>query len=186
MKNLRITSGDPVLTFDEELEIVSWNTAAEQLTGIAAGDAVGRHCWELLGGHDLQGNVVCHPGCSYARIAREGRPVVGHDLVVKTVRGRRAFVLSTIELERPEGRLFLHVLGGREPGREAKRRPQLTPRQYEVLELLAQGVSVRRLAARLGIRESTARNHVRAVRAALGAHSQLEAVAAARRRGLIP
>lgn len=185
MKDLRISSGDPVFTFDDELKVVSWNAAAEQLTGVVASDAVGLHCWELLGGHDRQGSLVCHPGCSYARIAREGRPVVSHDLVVRTVRGRRAFALSTIELERPEGRLFLHVLGGPEPERGGPRRPQLTPRQYEVLELLAQGVAVRPLAVRLGIRESTARNHVRAVLGELGAHSQLEAVATARRRGLL-
>ena len=185
MKDLGVSSGDPVFTFDDELKVLSWNTAAEELTGIAGSDALGRRCWELLGGHDRQGNLVCHPGCSYARIAREGRPVVSHDLVVKTVRGRRAVALSTIELERPEGRLFLHVLAGPEPLRGGEQRPHLTPRQYEVLELLAQGVAVRPLAVRLGIRESTARNHVRALLGELDAHSQLEAVATARRRGLL-
>ena len=42
------------------------------------------------------------------------------------------------------------------------------------------------LADKLGICESTARNHVRAVLAAFGAHSQLEAIAAARRLGVLP
>jgi PAS domain S-box-containing protein len=185
MKDLGVSSGDPVFTFDDELKVLSWNAAAEQLTGIAASDAVGRHCWELLGGQDRQGNLVCHAGCSYARIAREGRAVTSHDVVVKSVRGRRAFALSTIELERPEGRIFLHVLAGPEPLRGDEQRPRLTPRQYEVLELLAQGVAVRALAARLGIRESTARNHVRAVLSELGGHSQLEAVAKARRLGIL-
>jgi PAS domain S-box-containing protein len=185
MKDLRISSGDPVFTFDDELKIVSWNTAAEELTGIAASDAFGKHCWELLGGHDRRGNLVCHSGCSYARIARQGSPVVSHDLVVKTARGRRAFALSTIELDSPGGRLFLHVLGGPESPPAGARRTHLTPRQFEVLELLGQGLPVRSVAARLGIRETTARNHVRAVLGELGAHSQLEAVAKARRIGLL-
>jgi DNA-binding NarL/FixJ family response regulator len=51
--------------------------------------------------------------------------------------------------------------------------------------LLGQGVPVKSVAARLGIRETTARNHVRAVLVELGAHSQLEAVATGRRLGLL-
>jgi DNA-binding CsgD family transcriptional regulator len=54
-----------------------------------------------------------------------------------------------------------------------------------VLELLGQEVPVKSVAARLGIREPTARNHVRAVLVELGAHSQLEAVATGRRLGLL-
>lgn len=187
MKDLRISSGDPLFTFDDELKIISWNAAAEQLTGIPESDAFGKHCWELLGGHDRRGNLVCHSGCSYARIAREGTPVVSHDLVVKTVRGRRTFALSTIELAGPDGRLFLRVLGGPEPepAPAGATRAHLTARQSEVLELLAEGLAVRSLAARLGMRETTARNHVRALLVELGAHSQLEAVATARRLGLV-
>jgi PAS domain S-box-containing protein len=65
-------SGDALFAFDPDLTIVSWNRAAEKLTGVSAGAAVGRHCWEVLGGHDERGNLVCHPGCSTARLAREG------------------------------------------------------------------------------------------------------------------
>lgn len=185
MRDLHFSSGDPLFAFDEELRVVSWNQAAERLTGIADADAFGRPCWEVLGGHDRDGNLVCHAGCSYARIAREGGPVRCHDLLVKAGRGRRAVSLSTIELERPEGRLFLHVLTEPETRRIRGRAPRLTPRQYEVLELLARGLPAKSVAARLGIRESTARNHVRAVLAELGAHSQLEAVATGRRLGLL-
>lgn len=182
---MHISSGDPVFTFDDELKIVSWNAAAEQLTGIPVADALGRPCWELLHGQDREGNTVCHPGCSYARIAREGRPVASHDLVVKTAKGRRAFALSTIELDAPAGRLFLHVLAGPEARSAQARPPALTPRQLEVLDLLALGIPVKTISARLAIRETTARNHVRAVLSKLGSHSQLEAVAAARRFGLL-
>lgn len=181
----RISSGDPVFAFDDELEVVSWNPAAEELTGISSAEAVGRRCWEVLSGHDAEGNLVCHASCSYARIAREGRPVACHDLVVDTVRGRRSFALSTVGLTGPEGRVFLHVLAGKEAARPGDRQVRLTPRQQTVLELLARGVPVKSIAARLGIRETTARNHVRAVLAGLGVHSQLGAVATARRLGLV-
>jgi PAS domain S-box-containing protein len=64
-------------------------------------------------------------------------------------------------------------------------RPLLTPRQYQVLELLAEGLDTIAIARRLDISAETARNHIRAVLAALNCHSRLEAVAEARRAGLI-
>lgn len=56
----------------------------------------------------------------------------------------------------------------------------LSPRQHEVLELIARGVRPREIAARLGLSETTVRNHVHQVLLRLDSHSQLEAVARAR------
>jgi DNA-binding NarL/FixJ family response regulator len=54
-----------------------------------------------------------------------------------------------------------------------------------VLVLLAEGLNAKAIAHTLAITKLTARNHIRAIRAGLGCHSQLEAVAEARRRGLV-
>ena len=56
----------------------------------------------------------------------------------------------------------------------------LTPRQVEVLRLLEQGRSTKQIAAELHLSNDTVRNHIRALLRALGVHSRLEAVAAAR------
>jgi DNA-binding NarL/FixJ family response regulator len=61
----------------------------------------------------------------------------------------------------------------------------LTAREHEVLELMASGLDPRAIARRLGISVHTCRGYVKAVLAKLDAHSQLEAVAVATRRGLI-
>jgi DNA-binding CsgD family transcriptional regulator len=61
----------------------------------------------------------------------------------------------------------------------------LSPRQRQVLDLLADGVGPSAIARGLGLSQPTVRNHVAAVLHRLGCHSQLEAVAIARRRGLI-
>jgi two-component system nitrate/nitrite response regulator NarL len=61
----------------------------------------------------------------------------------------------------------------------------LTPREREVLELLAHGLSNRQIAERLRISEHTAKFHVAAVSAKLGAASRTEAVSRGVRRGLI-
>lgn len=63
--------------------------------------------------------------------------------------------------------------------------PDLTEREREVLGLLAAGIDPQTIARQLGIRVHTCRGYVRNVLVKLGAHSQLEAVAVARRYGLI-
>jgi PAS domain S-box-containing protein len=62
---------------------------------------------------------------------------------------------------------------------------RLTPRQLEVLQLLARGATTDGIAADLHLSRETVRNHVRAVLERLGATSRLEAVAFARRDGLV-
>jgi DNA-binding NarL/FixJ family response regulator len=61
----------------------------------------------------------------------------------------------------------------------------LTPREREVLELLAHGLSNRQIADALAISEHTAKFHVASVSAKLGASSRTEAVRLGVRRGLI-
>jgi two-component system nitrate/nitrite response regulator NarL len=61
----------------------------------------------------------------------------------------------------------------------------LTPREREVLELLAHGLSNRQIGARLGISEHTAKFHVASLCGKLGAVSRTEAVSRGVRRGLL-
>jgi len=62
---------------------------------------------------------------------------------------------------------------------------RLTVREREVLYLLAGGTSTAGIGQRLHIARNTARAHVQRVIEKLGAHSKLEAVAVARRTGII-
>ena len=55
----------------------------------------------------------------------------------------------------------------------------LTPRELEILTVMARGLDNRAMARELGIGYSTVRSHVRGVLEKLGAHSKLEAVARA-------
>lgn len=61
----------------------------------------------------------------------------------------------------------------------------LTPRELEVLYLLAEGLRNKEIALRLGVSERTATFHVGNVLGKLGADSRTEAVHFARRRGLV-
>ncbi|MFG2988335.1 response regulator transcription factor [Streptomyces sp. NPDC048257] len=61
----------------------------------------------------------------------------------------------------------------------------LTPRERETLCLLGDGLGTAEISQRLGVALNTARNHIQRVLEKLGARSQLEAVAVARREGLL-
>ena len=62
----------------------------------------------------------------------------------------------------------------------------LTDRELEILGLLTRGMSTEEIVEHLTISVHTVRNHIRTLLAKLGAHSRLEAVAIATRRGLVP
>ncbi len=62
---------------------------------------------------------------------------------------------------------------------------ELTPREIEVLQLVAEGLPNRRIALILGISEHTVKFHVDAILGKLGAHSRTEAVTRAARLGLL-
>ena len=61
----------------------------------------------------------------------------------------------------------------------------LTARDIEVLELLAEGLSNKGIAGRLGISDQTVKFHVSSITGKLGAHTRTGAVRLAVRRGLI-
>ncbi|HMD45860.1 MAG TPA: response regulator transcription factor [Acidimicrobiales bacterium] len=61
----------------------------------------------------------------------------------------------------------------------------LSPRELEVLQLLAYGASTDDIVARLVISPHTARNHVRNILSKMGVHSKLEAVSVAAREGIV-
>ncbi len=61
----------------------------------------------------------------------------------------------------------------------------LTPREVEVLELLAEGLPNKAIAARLQISDQTVKFHVSSISGKLGAKNRTDAVRRAARRGLI-
>ena len=62
----------------------------------------------------------------------------------------------------------------------------LTPRELEVLKMLADGLGNKEIANRLGISDHTAKFHVAQILGKLAAGSRAEAVAIGMRRGLVP
>lgn len=62
----------------------------------------------------------------------------------------------------------------------------LTPRETQVLALLADGLSNKAIAARLGVSDETVKFHVASIFGKLSASNRTDAVSRAIRRGLVP
>ena len=76
--------------------------------------------------------------------------------------------------------------GEQQPGKpEATEGPLLSPRELEVLQMVAQGLPNKGIARALTISENTAKFHVASICAKLGAGTRTEAVTLAARRGLV-
>lgn len=86
------------------------------------------------------------------------------------------------------------VKAGKQPGvspevqaRLAERsvRPELTPRELEILQLISQGMQNKEIAASLGISEATAQVHVKNILAKLDVRHRTAALNVALRRGIV-
>lgn len=103
---------------------------------------------------------------------------------------RRVHDGGTVIAPEVAGRLVSAFVTGRERAREAPvpaaaPAPELdlTAREEEVLDCLAEGLSNARIARKLGISETTVKTHVSRVLGKLGVESRLQAALAARVRG---
>jgi DNA-binding NarL/FixJ family response regulator len=80
-------------------------------------------------------------------------------------------------------------LGIRDPEQDRDRElvfeEALTPRELEVLELLAQGLPNKGIAERLAISDQTVKFHIASIMGKLGASNRVETVRRAVRRGLL-
>jgi PAS domain S-box-containing protein len=154
--------------------VVRWiNPAAERLLG----DVRGRHYTSVVAPEDT-------------RRAQElfSRKVLGTSpatdstgVFVSTAGTRVAVEISSVPLM--SGERVVGVFGlfeGNPDDTPTAPHPHLTPRQVEVLRLLEQGRSTKQIAQELHVSTETVRNHIRHLFRALGVHSRLEAVAAAR------
>jgi PAS domain S-box-containing protein len=206
---LSARTADAVFVVDPDQRIVHWDPRAETLTGFLAEEMVGRHCHQALRGECEGGGRLYKGGCPVMALARAGQAVPSYDMRVDTrIAGKRWVNVSVLSVDSEDGPYLIHLLRDAQKAHDAlemahdlirlsskgenasttrhKDVPELTPRQAEVLGLLAQGRSVKEICAELYLSKATVRNHVRALLQALGAHSQLEAVAAARKLGLLP
>lgn len=100
------------------------------------------------------------------------------DMVKAAARGEASITQATATLIMAEF--------ARQAGPPRRNDSDLTPREQEVLALVAQGMSNKQAAAALGLSEYTVRNHLRSILEKLHLQNRVEAATYAIRAGLIP
>ena len=202
-------TGDGALAMRPDGRIVLWNDAATALLGHQRSDVLGRPCWEVLGGQDAYGRVLCCDTCAVLRDARAGDAIVPFemrvpakvgcpvDLSVSTLSGHSPdlarLVIVHLLRARPKAADGAAASGARpasagtsaSAGLDEAGAPSLTRRELEVLALTRDGEATLSIARRLRISRATVRNHTQSILRKLDAHSRLEAVAVGTRRGLL-
>jgi PAS domain S-box-containing protein len=169
----------PAWLVDRDGRFLWLNDAASRLVGDARGQSY---------------LAVVDP--AYRSLAREqftrkllGKRVTDYEIVLRTQDGLGAPIeVSSVRVDGPDG-LVQRVFGLANIEDVSRQSParnhNLTARQAEVLRHLAAGCSTAQMAQLMGISVETVRNHIRLLLRALGVHSRLEAVAVARRDGLL-
>ncbi len=97
----------------------------------------------------------------------------------------RACGVAGVHSKNAEPRLLMEAIRDQVPGLRALEMRRLPPRQGQVLELLAEGLTNKEVARRLGISPATVKIHVARLTNWLGAVNRTDAVARAKKARLI-
>jgi DNA-binding CsgD family transcriptional regulator len=190
--------GMPVWVTGANGTIVFLNSRAEALLGRSAGSCLGRPCYEVIGGQELDGTPFCRPNCAVHRLAAGGREIEPYPLRVPIAAHRDEILRVVVIVSHPPGESggsFVHcvvddarherfrsyfdkvVARSRRPSELSLDAFALTRRERQVLRLLAEDESLHAIAHRLDLSYATVRNHSQHVLNKLHVHSILEAVA---------
>lgn len=102
---------------DSRERVVFWNRGAAALLGPRADEAIGRHCYEVLGGRDVFGNRFCYANCPLAAMSRSGEAPGAFELRVPASGSGGApqtIHVTVVRLPGPRPDLFtmVHILHG--------------------------------------------------------------------------
>lgn len=162
----------PVIIAGADGTVIAQNKPARRLLG----PGTGKYCWDVVGGLEDAENLPCRPGCVLALLAsgmdcsQHTELKVGgirHQLTCIPVNGAAVCMLSCMSSESPT------------PWQS------LSPREREILSLLADGETTSSVATCMGVCESTVRTHVERMRSKLGVNTRAAVVAEGFRLGYL-
>jgi PAS domain S-box-containing protein len=172
-------SGNAMALTDDERRLVKVNGAMSRLLGRRPSELVGHHTYDFVAGGPLlsredwrhtigrgdvtgEAELLCEDGSTaIVQFAVHPEIVTGHQMVL--------FVVLTVS------RWGRHFRREHRNGAEG----DLSPREREVLSLVAQGETSTEIAAALQISHNTVRKHVNSAMRKLGARSRAHLVAKA-------
>jgi PAS domain S-box-containing protein len=173
---------NPTLLLDDDRRYVDVNDAACSFLGLPREQVVGRRIDDFL-----VPEVRKTLDETWPRFLAMGRHAGFFELVHPDGSVRKT-MYSSIANVTPGRHLTVYLLDGEPPddgGTGVRTSPELSPRQRDVIELVAEGLTSTEIAERLGVSPETVRTHLRNARLKLGASTKAQAVAIAMLRGEI-
>jgi len=172
------TSSDFLLVVDHEGTVLEANAAITAALGWDPDDVVGRKCHQLMGGRTRDGSFACAAACPWLAMAKGASTSGVVDMVATPHAGRSmpgpefrlrhipltglAQPMVVLLLEEMTQRMHRERIGAR---LDALRTGDLgvagslTRREFEVFQLVCEGLTSTEIAARLGIKATTVRSH---------------------------
>lgn len=130
---------DGVFTVDLEWRVTFFNTAAEEITGVPAAEALGRHCCEVFRAN------VCETTCVLRHTLQTGMPVINKPIVILRADGKEIPIsVSTALLKDESG----EIIGGVETFRDLSLVETLRKeidRQYRFGDIISKSVPMQKL-----------------------------------------
>ncbi len=112
---------DGVFTVDHGWKIITFNRAAEIITGIPRKEAIGKHCWNVFR------SDMCQNGCALKKTMKEAKPFTSSSTFITTADKKQIPIsLSTSLLKDKQGR----VVGGVEIFRDRSQIEELRKHIY--------------------------------------------------------
>lgn len=206
----RVVSRDGLFVVDLRQRIVHWSESAVALLGLSPDEAVGRRCFDVIGGTDMRNARYCHENCTVMANARRGRGTTNFDVHVAD-RSSQPLIMnvSILLCENPDGEgattfhLFRDVTSQRRVEQLASvvRPPRLdedreaqpatcalsppTERQLEIVRILAAGEDVKHIAAILNLSPVTVRNHIQGAMERFDVRTRVQLISATAQAGLL-
>ena len=130
---------DGVFTVDHKWRIMSFNHAAEEITGVSRDEAIGRHCWEVFRSN------MCESDCALKRTMKEGKSLVSSKTyIINSEKKRIPITVSTCLLKDEKGK----ILGGVETFRDhslvEELRKELDSR-FKIGDIISSSASMQRI-----------------------------------------
>jgi len=204
---------DGAFVIDDELRVVYWNKAAENILGFTDDDVTGQYCYQLLQGRDERQQLICREHCQVAKMALHSKPVPNYDVRMRTKDGADRWLNISVFTFKMNGgenkRAIVHLFHDSktldekylaqviEAIRRYHENPteikpvgetnteSLTSREVEILTFLAKGHGTREIAWHFSISPNTVRNHIQNILQKLQVHTRLDAVTHAIKNDLI-
>jgi PAS domain S-box-containing protein len=130
---------DGVFTVDPEWRITSFNRAAEEITGVPRGEALGKRCSEVFR------SSMCEAECALRRTLKTGKPIIGKaGYIIDSDGNRIPISVSTAVLRDAAGR----VTGGSETFRDLSELEELRRElegKYQVGDLTSRSPLMQRV-----------------------------------------